>query len=547
MKKIKDFIKGHEFLYQTIFFIWGVFRIFRVKRIFGKIKHDLPEGKKPKIIILSLRTIPTTNLVYFDAIFGHAFKKLGCDVKMLYCDGVLDSCDADTIFRNQKPQCFLCKNLGCLVKNSLNLDCVSFQQYISKSEIKEIEKIAASLSKEQLLNQRYLGVNVGIHARASAIRYFLFGKLDLNDPVQVAMLRKKNVYAMIVTRIAENLVLKEKPNILFMLHGIYSTWGSFLEYFRLKNIETVLYNNMPPRFGHFLFNRNSRINEIVAKEEWAKFSRSLLTPEQGAQLNVYFGQRFKERASDQDLYEKNYSTKIKKKSLLEFLSKKKYSRRYVLYPNLAWDVDIEGKVSDIFEDIFSWIDITIEFFKNKKDYQLIIKPHPGELIWDQCSVGIADYIKQKHAPLPGNITILAADVPLKAYDLITPGTVCLTFNGTIGLESAISGVPALVVAATHYKEAGIVYEIKSLNEYLELLDNPKDVIAFAKNNVQLARKYAYFYFFKSMVRIPFYKDDRWSVIDWEAVGDIGKLLDDDSNVIKICKKIIEKKDVINPL
>lgn len=549
IKKLKNFIHKHENLEKLALSLWGIFWILRAKFIFRKIKGN-PVRKKFKVIILAVRTIPTTNLVYFDAIFGHAFKKLDCQVKMLYCDGFLNSCDADTIFRTQKPQCFVCKNLGGFVKNALNLDgvdCASYCQYISESEIQEIKEKVKKLAEIDLLNYQYLGIDVGRHAHASAVRHFLFGKLDLNNPSQVAFLREKLVYAMTSTKIAEGLVIKEKPDVIFMIHGIYSTWGPFFHYFRSKGIDTIVYSQMLLRIGYFIFNRNGEQLTLVSKKAWSDFSHLPLNKDEEAMVDNYFVKRFKGKMGDQEIYEKNYNAKIEKQSLLESLSKKKYARRYAMYPNLAWDGVVEGPKSEIFNNIFSWIDTTIEFFKEKKGCQLIVKSPPAERIFEGCSKDIADYIIEKHGPLPENIIVLKPDVPLKMHDLVDHNTIGIVFNGTPGLELAVSGVPVLVVADIHYREAGVVYNIKTLEEYLRLLADPQELISFAKDNIKLAKKYAYFFLFKAMLRIPFYRKDKWVTIDWKTVADTEKLLGDNSNVIKICKKIINKEDVVAPL
>ena len=545
-EKIKDFIKKHYALYTAVFFIWSFWFIIRAKSIFRKVKHPQPK-KNLKVIILAVRTIPTTNLVYFDAAFGHAFRELGCGVKMLYCDGVLDSCDANTIFRDQKSQCFLCRNLGPLLKNSLNLDCISYRQYISESDIQEIKEKVSKINTEDLLNYEYLGVSAGRYAQSSAIRYFLFGKIDLKNPEEVSVLRKKLFYAMIATKVASNVYKEEKPDRIFMMHGMFSTWGPFLEYFRLKDIEVIVYEDLLPRLGCFSFSRNIKGNKPFPKETWLSFSRSPLKKKEEAQIDAYLDGRFKGGAGDQEMFEKNFNIEIEKKLLLESLSKNKYSKRYIMFPNLAWDVVMEGKISEIFDDVFSWIDTTVEFFKQKGDYQLIIKPHPAELVFEGSSKSVRDYIYEKHSPLPENIVVLNPDTPLRAYDLIGSNSIGLTFNGTIGLELATLGVPVLVAAHIHYREVGIVKKVETMEEYLRLLEDPKELFSFAKKNIELAKKFAYFYFFKIMVRVPFYRDDKWATIDWKVLANAEKLLADKSNVIKICKKIINKEDIVNPL
>ena len=549
IKKLKNFMHRHENLEKMILFVWGIFWIIRAKFIFKKIKHNIVKEGKPRVLILAIRTIPTTALVYFDAIFGHAFRKLGCDVKMLYCDGVLDSCDADTVSRNQRPQCFVCKKFNKHVKDSLNLDCLSCRQYISKSDVEEIKEKVADFDITELQDYKYLGVNVSEHARASAIRFFISGQLDLDDPNQEAVLRKKLVYAIITTKIAHEVYLKEKPKVVFMLHGIYATWGPFFDYFRIKNIDVIIYGGANFHLGHFSFIRNARAHEIIARKTWDNFKQIPLSVDEETQIDAYLVRRFKGAAGDQLAFKENFDVESKKKSLIKAFFNKKYSRRYVMYPNLAWDACVEGGGSVIFKDIFSWIDTVIDYFKRKTDYQLIVKPHPAELVWEKCSRGIRDYIYEKHGSLPENIVILKADTSLTAHDLIAPETICLSFSGTVGLESATQGIPVLVAGNIHYKDAGVVYKIKTLKEYLSLLDNPEKLISFAKANTKIAKKYAYFYFFKALIRIPLYSGDKWEwwAIHWDVIRRTEELFDKKGPIIKICKKIIKGEDIVNPL
>lgn len=555
-KKIKDFIHKNEVIDKIAFFAFGLFWIARAKFIFKGIRKNvlkqevLSAGKNTKILILAIRTIPSTNLVYFDAIFGHGFRKLGCDVRMLYCDGFLDSCDADTVFRNQKAQCSVCKKFGPSVKNALainHLGCISYCDYISDSDVSEIKKLAAGLGKEQLSNYEYLGVNVGMHARIATIRYFLYGEVDLDNPKEESVFREKLAYAMISAKIASVIFEKENPDIIFMLHGIYSSWGPFLSYFRQKGKEAYVYDNRLSKLGYFTFHHNCEPYKAFDMESWRDFSRLPLKKEEETQLDAYLGERFSGKVGEYLVYKGDFNNESAKNYILKSLLKNNYARRYVLYPNVGWDGSIKGDTSEVFENMFDWIDKTIDFFKKNKDKQLIIKSHPAEIVSDGCNITVEEHIIKKHGLLPDNIAILKPDVPLKAYDIIGPETICLTYDGTIGLELALLGFPVLAVAETHYRDTGVVKRIKSLDEYFKLLEDPAELIAFGKSHIELARKYAYFYFFKLMVRIPFYKDDKWSTLDWKKIKDADALLSEEGSVIKICKKIINKQDVLWPL
>ena len=308
-----------------------------------------------------------------------------------------------------------------------------------------------------------------------------------------------------------------------------------------------MYGNMPSRFGYFTFYRNKEISTISAEKTWNIFKTLPLTKEEEASSDAYFSKRIGGKDGDQKMYEKNFTPTVQTEQLLKTLSGKGFKKRFVMYTNLAWDVFIEGDEGKIFTDVFDWIDKTIAFFKHRKEYQLIIKPHPGELMWDKTSQGIKDYILEKFPDLPKNIVLLAPDVPLTAYDLLTEKAIGLVFNGSLGLDLATLGIPALVSANIHYKDAGVVYPIDTISAYLSLLDNPKPLFSFAKKHITLAKKYAYFYYYKTMVRIPFYRSDVWSTIDWKVMANTKKLLAPRSPLVKIAMLMIKGEDIVNPM
>lgn len=554
-EKIKEMIHKNNLIDTVVFFVFGLFRIVKSKIIFRDLRKNKPEivpsnKKKSKILVLAIRAIPSTNLVYFDAIFGHGFLRTGCDVMMLYCDGLMASCDADTVFRSQKAQCFSCTKLGPSIKNCLGLEqlqSVLYRDYISTADISEIKRKVAELKKDQLTTFQYMGVQVGSHAQVAAIRYFLSGRIDLDNPKEEAILREKLIYAMITVKVASEIIKKDNPDTVFMLHGIYSSWGPFLSYFHNHRKDTYVYDNKLAKLGYFTFHHNCEPYKIFGQDAWIKFSSSPLRAEEMSQLSVYINKRFEGRLGEYSMYKGDFHDLDAKNLVLKSLFEKDYSRRYILYPNVSWDGSIKGYTSETFKDMFDWLDKTVDFFKKNKNYQLIIKSHPAEIITDKCNVSLESYLKEKHGLLPDNIVVLSPDVAIKSYDLMDKAVLSITYDGTIGLELALLGLPVLVAGDSHYKEAGVVKKIETLSEYYNLIENPEELVLFAKSHIELAKKYAYFYFFKSMVRVPFYSEDKWSEIDWSKLKNIDELFSPENDFMKICEKIANKQDIVAPL
>jgi hypothetical protein len=466
---------------------------------------------------------------------------------MLVCEGMLDTCDSDTIARDQEPLCYYCNLFRPMIQKATGLDYLPFRQFITPAEMEEVESLVQGLDFEACSGYEYLGIAVGKHARAATIRYFLAGWLDPENPEHFAMLRKKLVHAMVMTRIASRVYTEEKPDRILMLHGIYATWGPFADYFIDKGVDVIVYAQASARFGSFAFARNTREFELIARDTWEDFKQQPLSEEEARQVDELLSARTSGAVGERIIYNQFIAMNDDISNAPSLLSGEGYERRYALFPNLAWDACVESRGSAAFKDLFAWLETTIGYFMEHENYQLIIKLHPAELVWEKGTRSVAEFIAERYPELPGNIYVLPPDTALTAYELLTPGTVCLTYGGTIGLEMAARGVPVLAGGNAHYIDAGIVPKIATAGEYLHLLDNPAHLAKQAEKNRELAKKYAYFYFLRLMIRIPFYRDDIMGKMDWEAMKNINEILDDEGTVLKICRRIVQREDILLPL
>ena len=549
IRKLRAFVHKHPLLEFPVFFLWGLFTIIRAQKIFKRGGQHSEPSKNYTVIIPSVRTYPFPGLIYFEAIFAHAFQKCGAAVKLLFHDGMLASTDAETIYRTEKAQSLTAKLLGSWLKKALCLPHASYWDYVTQEDIHDIENTISALPADKLTHMTYCGVEVGLHANASTIRYFLTGMINLSFHEHERIFRQRLRDAMITALVAHRVVEKERPAVLFTLHGVYSTWGPFLDYFQSQKIDTVIYGLITSFFGHFIFCRNTRVSELTAPKSWEVFSTLALTDEENKAVDDYFASRVKEESGEQQLYKARYEEKEPKHILMQKLGENSYVHRYIFYPNLAWDVAVAGSVSEIFEDLFDMIDTLIAFFKEHSSYQLIIKPHPAELLWEDGTQSISVYVHEKHNPLPDNIVLLSPDTPLNPYELAQKTQAFgITFNGTLGLELPVLGIPTLVASEKiHYAQAGVRFPIHSKEDFIAALLHPDELSAYTKNMQKKAKKYAYFLYIASTIPIPFYRKDTWSTLDWRVIREIEKLMDQSSPIIKICHKIIQGEDIVNPL
>jgi len=510
------------------------------------------KNNRNKVIIYGLRTYATHHQAVFEKVSSDFFRFNGANVKNLVCGNVLPSCDGDTAM-DSKVLCYICrKERKYHIKNFPN-DFIYFNQFISKSEVEQINDEVENLSDGELENYQYMGVNVGRHALDSVEFAFQF-LFDKNNVLHLRKLRDSVYRGMITVKVAKNLHEIEKPTHLLTLHGCYTSWGPFSEYLGRQGVNVYVFGmGWTPGLGYLEFNKWT-LNEdkmkdvrkdVPAKTTWEQKKNEPLLKEQKEQIHSFLLKRKEGKSFD-------YLTFYEKKNGMddEFIKSLNSTRKkFVLYMHSLWDRGFEDVASDCFEGHIEWLRETIEYFmRNRKDAYLFIKPHPAEYsVWDYQKHGGGDVILNLFNKLPDNIILMQNNLPFTSYDLMDKGCIGITYFGTVGLEYSFFKKPVLVAGNTHYTDPGVVYKIKSKNEYFQLIDNPDPLYIFPHASYDIIEKYAYHYIFRQNMRIPFYKDDMWlgHCIDWEVLKNYKYFIENDKAMNHIVNSILNNIDVVN--
>jgi hypothetical protein len=171
----------------------------------------------------------------------------------------------------------------------------------------------------------------------------------------------------------------------------------------------------------------------------------------------------------------------------------------------------------VFSDSMTeWLQRTVFYFAERPHVQLVVRIHPGELITQGPSV--ADVAARALPDLPAHIHLIPASARVNTYDLVEIADLGLVYTTTVGLEMAMSGVPAIVIGQTHYRAKGFTLDPQTWQGYFELLDeatqNPEKY-RLTEYQVERAWEYAYRFFFEYPHPFPWHLVHLWDdVKDW---------------------------------
>jgi capsule polysaccharide export protein KpsC/LpsZ len=185
------------------------------------------------------------------------------------------------------------------------------------------------------------------------------------------------------------------------------------------------------------------------------------------------------------------------------------------------------------------VNAVIEAAGRRPDLTLIVRIHPAEQSWGTRQP-IEDALGRKR--LPENVRVVGPADPISSYVLLGLSELVLTYASTIGLEAAVRGLPVAVAAETHYRGRGFTIDISSHDDVERCLDN---VQAPSVEEIELAKRYAFTFFFRCMIPFPAVK-----VVEGHPIAvpnDRGQLLPGrDPYLDFVCDRILDGGNFVLP-
>ncbi|HJS18437.1 MAG TPA: hypothetical protein VJ785_06800, partial [Anaerolineales bacterium] len=167
------------------------------------------------------------------------------------------------------------------------------------------------------------------------------------------------------------------------------------------------------------------------------------------------------------------------------------------------------------ESMSEWITRTVQYFAKRPDVQLVIRVHPGERLVPQAK-SMGKVVREALPEIPSNIHVIGALDNVNTYDLIEIANLGLAYTTTVGVETAMNGIPVISCGETHYRGRGFTIDPNSWEEYFATLEKAlADLPAHRLSEEQIARawNYAYRFFFEYPRPFPWRLMNFWDDLE----------------------------------
>jgi hypothetical protein len=444
-----------------------------------------------------------------ESMLAVAFTMRGAEVHTLLCDGVLPGClraehsdipDASVIADYRLPA-VLCP--GCMAKGkkifeALGLDHHRLGTLVTETERAAARKLAGDVSFEDISAFKHLDVNVGEQAYAGALRYFARGDLSAEAHGE-AVLRRYLEASILSMNAIERLVTTQDFDVACFHHGLYVPQGVVGEVCRKHSIRVVNWF-VTYRRNTFIFSHDDTYHHTLLSEPASAWDEMTWSDKQESQIVDYLKSRWygnRDWISFHEKPDEDFERYAKSRGL--DLNKPIIG----MLTNVMWDAQLHYR-QNAFRNMLDWVLQTIAYFSKRQDVQLVMRIHPAEIRGTARSrQPLLDEIIRAYPQLPPNVFIVPPESPVSTYAAMEHCDSVLIYGTKTGVELTAMGIPVIVAGEAWIKNKGLTLDASSPEEYFKLLEQ----LPIGRRNdatlTQRARKYAFHFFFRRMIPLPF--------------------------------------------
>lgn len=445
-------------------------------------------------------------MVLHDQLMALTLQTRGAEVISIYCDSIQTvECNQYGGISNGRhnfaAKCRSCNQVSRQVWDEINIKATPFSKYLEAADHIEIAKILNSIPTDKWADFVSDSIPFGRLAKDILVNNYLVGNyylIDNHEKLGRAHLTNLLLLNCIYPRILDTV----KPDRIVCNDTYYGMYFLMQEHAIRKKIP--IYSNwIGGKRDSWCYALNDASMNLDFSKAWPAFSSIPLTKEQVKKVENWLDTRIN------PVYTVFPLSKVTQaiRDDLDFSKLDPDKPIALLAANVIWDLAALNK-QVVFSDMAAWIRETIDWFRDKPDYQLVIKPHPVEedAAIQETEEKISSMLESEGLKLPGNVFLLPPKTKTNVYQLMSLVKVLLVHTTTVGIEFAAKGIPVITTATSPYSNFGFTLDPKTKPEYFLQIKNilsgrVRPELLPSKKTIDLAYKFILFYFYHYYTKI----------------------------------------------
>ena len=448
-------------------------------RALGREVHGRPGG--PRVLMLALRAWPDHNAI--EATLAHALRLRDADVAVVTCGGGQPVCELGWSRRAWPRPCDRCGWYTDAWGEALGIRRYRLADHLPWGGDGRRAPARPPAGYEQRAE----------HLTAYSVPWLLRVADASRVPESAEAARDFAVAAAGLEHAFAAILDDFAPDIVFGVNGRMAAERTMRDLAQARGLRTPSYE-MAPRGGALTFAQEAPAPAYDLDELWSQVGQRELTEPQERAVGDMLAGRAEGRGAHERYFERAEEDRV---TLRRELGIPEGTRVVSLFTNLVWDS------ACLFNDVaypsmVDWIAGAVRATAEVPGTVLVVRVHPAETRWGTRERAL-DGVLDRLGTLPDHVRWIPPEQAVSSYAVLDLSDLVLAYASTVGLEAACRGVPVAVGARTHYRGRGFTIDLGSHEDMRDAVAGRAEMPA---DRVELARRYAFAFFFRAMIPFP---------------------------------------------
>ena len=406
-----------------------------------------------------------------DCVLGAALKNRGCEVKVLACDGIFDSC----YIVGQQPdplKCQTCQNTSGEWFAKFGLEVVQMRSLLQADDWERASSWAAAVPLEELDHEAsfFDGHPVARWMRPATHSLLRTGTIDFTDPASIASARKLLIHGALICRAVSRCLDVFPADISTCYSGSNSYYRVFFELMRASGAHPLVHERGSVDGSFFIATGIPTYELSIRKPaDWAAWQDVPLSEEQLQTVVDSYTNRAEGKNTNFQVIHQFRTEGSRIKHRLRIPGDKKI---VLAMCSGDWEFGMFssfGGLSVLWKRQFDWLEDTARICR-ENGWLFIIRQHPlgaGKKTYPRATAFLSEMLRE-HPWMGDHVRMIMPAENLSSYDLFEIADVVVAqFSRTVA-EAYARGVPAVCVTNNTLAHMGIPV-VQSREEYPEVL------------------------------------------------------------------------------
>lgn len=443
-------------------------------------------------------------------VMAMALKVRGADVGMMLCDEALPACettcildyeDAGDYLSTVRPstcgRCHSTMESACKAFGAERLPMSSYSSPELQHEALDAAEQYVGKSLAEIYGYERDGVAIGRVVEPAMYRFFLRGTLVDDDQERQVALRFLRA-AVEFAGMLDTFIGQWHPDVVVLHAPVYLIGGVALAVCKARDVRSTSWEVGYRRASVMASHKGDYVREMRHDSE-TNWDRPL-TPLQRQAVDIYLDGR--QRGAMDDL--SHHPSPIEgREAVVRATGLRDGEKMVALFSNVVWDAQVYAERT-LFRGSVDWMIETLKRCVERPDVRYVVRIHPAEvkIPFVLTQERMDDQIHAAFPDLPDNIVLIAPEDDLSSYSLAAASDLAVMYSSTLGLETMAMGVPTVVAGYPFYAGKGFGIEPTDRDAYYEIVAHPESVPPIPPEEVERARRWAYYLFFERMLILP---------------------------------------------